>query len=161
MTYTGTIRFEDDKGNVAFEHELNAEDIIYVLGKALKGRAESQDVAQTPAKRTYIKRKQDEVKAPKHSAGKLGAKSCCGSMGKRHFGHCKNANEAPEPPQKTDHGRLLTEDEFDTVKQMKGEDKNSMQIRNELGDDCKFQHINWAMLSVSYEAYVRHAESAK
>lgn len=62
---------------------------------------------------------------------------------------------------KHDHGRILTEEEYDTVHDMREQMKNTMQIRNELGEDCSFQQINWAILIKTYDGYVAHAKAAE
>ena len=63
-----------------------------------------------------------------------------------------------EKPPKFDNGRLLTEDEFETVKDLRSDDKTSTQILAGLPDDINIQHVNWAILCQSYERYVAHAK---
>jgi Zinc knuckle len=101
----------------------------------------------------------------------------CGSKGKRHKNGCpragaaKVAREVPatpkqphtrEKPRNVGNGRLLTEDEFQIVKELrKGPfPKTSMQILAELPDDIGIQHINWAILCADYDKYVWQAEHA-
>jgi hypothetical protein len=185
--YAGSISIVDDQGNTVFERELTADEMVAAL---LEEKQLDRDVDAALAgteggveTTTRAYKKREKPAAPKKLHYDRGeAKPCCGSKGSRHYKWCKEVggtgssdvavvpkgkrpyhrkDAALPKPEKADHGRVLTVEEWETVRDMHREGKNTMQMRNELGGDCSFQQINWAMLIGEYDRYVRHANAAK
>lgn len=176
MKYAGNITIVDDQGNTVFERELSADEMVEVLLKkdevteadldaALEGVEGGVETAPAPAKRQYKKREKQTEPKKLHSTRGGEGKTCCGSKG-RHFKWCKEAGGSGNPKDALpkpahDHGRILSEEEWETCRDMHDQGKNTMMIRNELGEDATFQQINWAMLIKTYDGYVAHAKLAK
>lgn len=66
------------------------------------------------------------------------------------------------PPPPVDHGRVLTEFEYDSVRELKDRHgMTSMKILAQLPDDCTLQQVNWAMLCNTFDAYIEHTEKLR
>lgn len=168
--YQGIVRITDVGGTV-FERTLTGDEMVgflieeKVLERDVDAALASEEGVERPSgKRAYKKREKPAVPMKLHyERGEK--KPCCGSKG-RHFKWCKEIGGTGVVGEKTatqkhDHGRLLTEEEYDTVRELREQGKNTMQMRNELGDDCSFQQINWAILIGTYAGYAAHARNAK
>lgn len=174
--YSGRLTILDSEGSMVHERELTADEMIDCLLHKNDGKfvvvppVVIDSLAETASGFNLDGpvRKNGRVKPTVTRNGRK-AKECCGSLGARHMKYCtgelvqkgapaKSDRYVSIPTSKLDSGRLLDEEEFSTVKEMTERFKNTMQIRSELGDDCTFQQINWAVMHASYDAYKQYAE---
>lgn len=165
MRYGGCVTIVDNEGNIVFERELNEDEIVETLLAAIPDGEQAAE-EEEPAEEAEPTVPESAPPSDGRKARKCGF---CGGTGHQ-ARTCSqkrvndrepeeadevedeaDASEEPEEPQ-----RELTEAEYRHVRKLHTvEDKNSLQISLQLG--LPIRQVNYAMLSASYDTYLRNA----
>lgn len=174
MKYGGTITILDDHGEVRFERELDADEMIgELLNELAREKLEvggpqlivtSENIGKVVADvkdALGVAYNTREPAAPELLVATQGwskgtPKPCCGSKGSRHMKTCGKEEELagdeipPEAPSR------LTEREFKSIKEMRQESAQASSLGIARALDLPLQQVNYALLQRTYDDYVRH-----
>lgn len=153
MTYRGTISITDDDGNVAFERDLTADEMLEAL---MQDRALDKAVDAAIEEEIRPRKKRAYRKRGTIVEGKPARHQCCGSNGPRHMKDCPMAGR---PRGKSKNARMVASRKtafsnatWSSVKNaLDGGDTVDMVVRGRGLDEAEVRRVN---ISDSYEEYL-------